>query len=133
MTGGKVSALRMASLGVLTVLLTACAGGVARPSPASTPGSSAPRTGAAAPAAPAVNAAVAPAALTGPAVGSFGGGRLDLFYRSSRDGSLAHQSYAPGPLATWTAAQSLGGTLTSQPAVASWAPGRYDVFARGTG
>jgi len=128
-----VSALRMASLGVLTVLLTACAGGVARPSPASTPGSSAPRTGAAAPAAPAVTAAVAPAALTGPAVGSFGGGRLDLFYRSSRDGSLAHQSYAPGPLATWTAAQSLGGTLTSQPAVASWAPGRYDVFARGTG
>jgi hypothetical protein len=64
-------------------------------------------------------------------VGSWGGGRLDLFYRNSRDGSLAHQWYAPGPLSTWTAAESLGGTLTSQPAVASWAAGRYDVFARG--
>jgi hypothetical protein len=61
-----------------------------------------------------------------------GGGRLDLFYRNSRDGRLAHQWYLPGPLATWTAAESLGGTLTSQPGVASWAAGRYDVFARGT-
>ena len=77
-------------------------------------------------------AAVAQAALTGPAAGSWGGGRLDLFYRNSRDGRLAHQWYLPGPLATWTAAESLGGTLTSQPAVASWAAGRYDVFARGT-
>jgi hypothetical protein len=77
-------------------------------------------------------AAVAPAALTGPAAGSWGAGRLDLFYRNSRDGRLAHQWYLPGPLATWTAAESLGGTLTSQPAVASWAAGRYDVFARGT-
>jgi len=77
-------------------------------------------------------AAVAQPALTGPAAGSWGGGRLDLFYRNSRDGRLAHQWYLPGPLATWTAAESLGGTLTSQPAVASWAAGRYDVFARGT-
>jgi hypothetical protein len=75
---------------------------------------------------------VAPAALTGPAAGSWGGGRLDLFYQNSRDGRLAHQWYLPGPLATWTAAESLGGSLTSQPAVASWAAGRYDVFARGT-
>ena len=45
---------------------------------------------------------------------------------------LAHQWYVPGALATWTAAESLGGALTSQPAVASWAAGRYDVFARGT-
>ena len=28
--------------------------------------------------------------------------------------------------------ESLGGVLTSQPAVSSWAPGRLDVFARGT-
>src|SRR5215831_9990247 len=77
-------------------------------------------------------AAVAQPALTGPAAGSWGGGRLDLFYRNSRDGRLAHQWYQPGPLATWTAAQSLGGTITSQPSVASWAAGRYDVFARGT-
>ena len=78
-------------------------------------------------------AAVAPAALPAPAAGSWGNGRLDLFYRNSRDGTLAHQWYAPGPLATWTAAEPLGGTLTSQPAVASWAAGRYDVFARGAG
>jgi hypothetical protein len=80
----------------------------------------------------ALAATVAPAALTGPAAGSWGGGRLDLFYRNSRDGRLAHQWFLPGPLATWTAAESLGGTLTSQPAVASWAAGRYDVFVRGT-
>ena len=60
----------------------------------------------------AVAAAVAPAALTGPAAGSWGGGRLDLFYRNSHDGKLAHQWYLPGPLATWTAAESLGGALT---------------------
>jgi hypothetical protein len=78
-------------------------------------------------------AAVAQAALPGPAAGSWGGGRLDLFYRNSRNGTLAHQWYVPGPLATWTAAESLGGTLTSQPAVASWAAGRYDVFVRGPG
>src|SRR5262249_60037271 len=62
----------------------------------------------------AVVAAVAPAALTGPAAGSWGGGRLDLFYQNSRDGRLAHQWYVPGPLATWNAAESLGSGLTSQ-------------------
>jgi len=77
-------------------------------------------------------AAVAPAALTGPGAGSWGNGRLDLFYRNGRNGQLARQWYVPGPLASWTAAESLGGALTSQPAVASWAAGRYDVFARGT-
>jgi hypothetical protein len=77
-------------------------------------------------------AAATPAALTGPAAGSWGNGRLDLFYRNSRNGQLAHQWYVPGALAAWTAAESLGGALTSQPAVASWAAGRYDVFARGT-
>lgn len=79
-----------------------------------------------------VAATVAPAALNGPGAGSWGDGRLDLFYRSDRNGQLAHQWYLPGALTTWTAAQSLGGALTSQPAVASWAAGRYDVFARGT-
>ena len=62
-----------------------------------------------------------------------GQGPVDLFYRNSRNGQLAHQWYVPGPLASWTAAESLGGALTSQPAVASWAAGRYDVFARGSG
>jgi hypothetical protein len=77
-------------------------------------------------------AALAPAALTGPAAGSWGGGGLDLFFRDSHDGQLDHQSFRPGSLATWSGAERLGGRLTSQPAVASWAPGRYDVFARGT-
>ena len=70
-------------------------------------------------------AAVAPAALTGPGAGSWGNGRLDLFYRNARNGQLAHQRYVPGALATWTAAESLGGALTSQPAVTSWAAGRW--------
>jgi Repeat of unknown function (DUF346) len=91
-----------------------------------------PAVGGVVPASAVARVAVAPAALTGPAAGSWGGGRLDLFYRNSRDGGLAHQWYVPGPLATWTAAESLGGKLTSSPAVASWAPGRYDVFVRGT-
>lgn len=76
--------------------------------------------------------AVAPAELGGPAVGSWGGGQLDVFYRSSANGQLVDQRYLPGPLASWQAGQSLGGTLTSQPAVASWATGRYDVVGRGT-
>ena len=33
---------------------------------------------------------------------------------------------------TWLGWESLGGTLTSDPAVASWSSGRLDVFARGT-
>jgi hypothetical protein len=77
-------------------------------------------------------AATVPAALTGPGAGSWGNGRLDLFYRNSRSGQLAHQRYVPGALATWTAAESLGGALTSQPAVTSGAAGRYDIFARGS-
>ncbi|HET9079127.1 MAG TPA: hypothetical protein VFO01_01210 [Trebonia sp.] len=122
-----------ASLAGFAVVLGACAAGSPtqhNSSQISRPGSTATLTSGVADAAAAVTA-VAPAALTGPGAGSWGDGRLDLFYRSSRDGQLAHQWYLPGPLATWTAAQSLGGVLTSQPAVASWAAGRYDVFARG--
>ena len=33
---------------------------------------------------------------------------------------------------TWLGWESLGGTLTSGPGVSSWAPGRLDVFVRGT-
>jgi hypothetical protein len=33
---------------------------------------------------------------------------------------------------TWLGWESLGGVLTSAPAVSSWAPGRLDVFVRGT-
>ena len=119
----------------LTFLLTA---GAANATPAHNSSQITRSSGAAAASASATGvsaaavAAVAQAALTGPAAGSWGGGRLDLFYRNSHDGRLTHQWYLPGSLATWTAAESLGGTLTSQPAVTSWAAGRYDVFARGT-
>jgi repeat uncharacterized protein DUF346 len=123
-----------ASLAALALLLAACAaGGTVQPnsSQISRLSGAAAVPGGAAGVSVAVAAAVAPAALMGPGAGSWGGGRLDLFFRNSRDGRLAHQWYLPGPLATWTAAESLGGALTSQPAVASWAAGRYDVFARG--
>ena len=76
-------------------------------------------------------AAPVPAAVNGPAPGSWGDGRLDMFYRDAA-GHLARRQYVPAALATWSGAEQLGGGLTSQPAVASWATGRYDVVARGT-
>ena len=36
-------------------------------------------------------------------------------------------------MAKWSNWESLGGVITSAPAVASWAPNRLDCFARGTG
>ena len=33
---------------------------------------------------------------------------------------------------TWVRTETLGGQLTSGPGVASWGPGRLDVFARGS-
>jgi hypothetical protein len=121
----------VALLAGLVLALTACATG-GNPVPPVAAMSSATVSSATLSSATVSSATVAAAALTGPAAGTWGGGRLDLFYRNSRDGQLAHQLYLPGPLATWTAAESLGGGLTSQAAVASWAAGRYDVFARGT-
>ena len=38
---------------------------------------------------------------------------------------------APPPPPSWHAAESLGGTLTSEPDISSWGPGRLDVFAKG--
>ena len=70
----------VALLGGLVLSLAACATG----------GGSAPPV-ASASSATVSSATVAAAALTGPAAGSWGGGRLDLFYRNSRDGQLAHQ------------------------------------------
>jgi hypothetical protein len=75
-------------------------------------------------------AAPVPASLTGPAAASGAGGQLDVFYRNPADGRLAHRKYQPSALATWSGAEFLGGDLSSQPAVASWAAGRYDVVAR---
>lgn len=62
------------------------------------------------------------------AVVSWGLGRIDAFHQSS-SGRLEQTTYATGK--GWTKAPSLGGSLTSGPAVASTEPGRLHVFARG--
>lgn len=45
------------------------------------------------------------------------------------DNALWHKSFDG---TRWSGWQSLGGVLTSDPEVSSWAPGRLDVFARDT-
>jgi hypothetical protein len=75
-------------------------------------------------------AAPVPTSLTGPAAASGAGGQTDVFYRNPTDGQLTHRKYQPSALAAWSGAEFLGGILSSQPAVASWASGRYDVVAR---
>jgi hypothetical protein len=55
-------------------------------------------------------------------------GRRDVLWSSG--GTLRHQYRLPG--GSWGRPLDLGGSLRSQPAVVSWAPGRFDVFARGT-
>lgn len=62
-----------------------------------------------------------------PAVVSPDSGRRDLLWTAG--GTLRHQVRLPG--GSWSRVLDLGGSLRSQPAVVSWAPGRFDVFARG--
>jgi|HubBroStandDraft_1064217.scaffolds.fasta_scaffold03039_6 hypothetical protein len=76
-----------------------------------------------------------------PASSSWGAGRLDIFAMGS-DNALYHKWYdpqgegqgwsgptgQPGDPAGW---YPLGGSLTSAPGAASWAPGQIDVFALG--
>jgi hypothetical protein len=127
---GAIAAL----LAGLALLLAACAAGGTterNSSQISRPGGAATVPGGAAGVPVAVAAAVAPAALTGPGAGSWGGGRLDLFFRNSRDGQLAHQWYLPGPLATWTAAESLGGALTRRHRLDGRGPHRHRLHPRG--
>ena len=72
--------------------------------------------------------------LTGPAAVSWDGDRVDLFVVGT-DRALWHTATyvdaqgRPGSFGTW---QTLGGTLTTAPAVASSAPGLLLVTARGT-
>jgi hypothetical protein len=105
-----------------------------RPTPAVTPAAFATPAMSAAPdgagTATAAEAQALPSTeLSSAAVTSLGGGRTDLFSRSSA-GHLVHQYRPPG--GSWTRSLDLGGPLRSQPAAVSWAPGRLDVFARGT-
>ncbi|HVE64708.1 MAG TPA: phosphodiester glycosidase family protein [Mycobacteriales bacterium] len=62
------------------------------------------------------------------ATASWGLGRIDVFHQSAR-GTLEQTTYATGK--GWSRAPSLGGSMTSGPAVASTEPGRLHVFARG--
>ena len=65
---------------------------------------------------------------TGPAVASWSAGRLDVFAEGT-NGALYHKWWNG---ATWSAWESLGGTLTASPAAASPSTGVVDVFARGS-
>ena len=69
------------------------------------------------------------AANTGPAVCSWGGGRLDVFVQGT-NGALYHKTYTT--TSGWSGWESLGGKLTSSPAATSRASGGITVFARGT-
>jgi hypothetical protein len=60
-------------------------------------------------------------------VSSWASGRLDVFARGT-DNLLYHKSYDNG----WSAWESLGAELGSDPEAISWARNRIDVFARGT-
>jgi hypothetical protein len=68
---------------------------------------------------------------SGPAVSSWGSGRLDVFWREAPNflgaDTLMHKWFDGG----WEGPESLGGQLTSDPAAVSWGPGRIDVFYRG--
>ena len=66
--------------------------------------------------------------ISGPAVCSWGPGRLDVFGLGT-DSAVWHK-YWDGTV--WHDWESLGGLLTSDPAAAAWAEGRCDVVARGT-
>jgi ligand-binding sensor domain-containing protein/signal transduction histidine kinase len=57
---------------------------------------------------------------------SWASNRIDVFARG-QDESLQHRVYD----GSWHEWQSLGGIITSKPAVCSWGEGRIDVFARG--
>ena len=58
---------------------------------------------------------------------SWGLNREDIFYKGSAN-DLQHKWYS----GTWGGPESLGGTLSGKPAVASMASGRLDVFMKGT-
>jgi hypothetical protein len=66
---------------------------------------------------------------TAPAVCAQDANSLDVFVQGT-DNALWHRHYQSG--SGWSAWESLGGILTSSPAVTSSAPGDIDVFVRGT-
>ena len=67
---------------------------------------------------------------SGPAVASWGAGRLDLFVEGA-DASLWHRWSTDGG-ASWSGWESLGGVLVGSPTAVSWGPNRIDVLVRGS-
>lgn len=74
-----------------------------------------------------VRKALAPGLTADPTAVSWASGRIDVFVRGA-DNALWHKSYA----GSWSAWESLGGSISSGPDVSSWGQNRLDVFARGT-
>lgn len=66
----------------------------------------------------------------GPAVTTWGEGRLDVFVRGT-DNQLHHQWYNANQNPPWRGWEPLGGIHTSDPAAVSWGVNRIDVFERG--
>src|SRR5208282_1321796 len=70
-----------------------------------------------------------------PVLVSWSPNRIDLFARGSDD-ALWHIYYVPHNYdqntGGWSSWESLGGTLTSDPAAISWGPNRIDVFTKGS-
>src|SRR6266850_1617497 len=70
-----------------------------------------------------------------PAAVSWGYGRIDVFVQGPGN-HVYHKWYDQSGQAEWQpgveeAWENLGGTITGDPGVASWGPGRLDVFGRG--
>ncbi|WP_163988986.1 M12 family metallopeptidase [Pyxidicoccus caerfyrddinensis] len=66
--------------------------------------------------------------LSGPAVSSWGAGRLDLFGRG-QDNQLWHLGFNG---AQWVGWEALGGSLNADPAAVSWGANHIDVVGRTT-
>ncbi|MFE0463517.1 hypothetical protein ACFW1A_30115 [Kitasatospora sp. NPDC058965] len=76
------------------------------------------------------------AAGASPTVSSLQPGRLDVFVRGA-DGAIWHQywdvnAYFLNANGGWSAWESLGGNLASNPTAVSWSSSRLDLFATGT-
>jgi hypothetical protein len=63
------------------------------------------------------------------AASTWGGNRLDVFYRDQA-GALRHK--ARDDSGAWLGTENLGGSIVGAPSAASWAQDRIDVFVKGT-
>jgi hypothetical protein len=63
------------------------------------------------------------------AASTWGGNRLDVFYRD-QTGALRHKPRDDS--GAWLGTENLGGSIVGAPSAASWGPDRIDVFVKGT-